>query len=207
MRPSLSCLRRAALCLLGVSCVQYQRPYQFTTPTQPDSVDAVSRALAMAGHPVAEGQREAGALLTRWEEAGAAEFERAGATASLQHRYLVTLKPVPGGDQVTVREESQRCAGGSAAVAAGPCEPLSGILPAHQKSLDALGAALAVALSNGSVPVGSHLTAAGPKFNPVAEGWPAPPLVAVPPGEGAPIRPRDCAGSIQAMFGGGCADK
>lgn len=138
----------AALALAG--CTTPQRPFQFIAPPLPDAADAAARALAANGHAPASIDRQAGIVLTKWEDTGFNYGFVQNQPASIVRRFTVTLAPGPAGTNVVVRMDAKRCQKGGFTIGdldvRGPCEALDGILEQQQREVDQLGLSLRQAL-------------------------------------------------------------
>ncbi|MBI5545474.1 MAG: hypothetical protein HY901_16430 [Deltaproteobacteria bacterium] len=138
---------------------QVRRPVQFLAPAQQDPIAALTRALVVGGQSVAHADPQTGILQTRWENTGflygfidvQKPFPRS-VGAQIWRRYSVVLAPREGELDVTVRADTQRCAEGAQTADGiaidGVCTTLftEGLVPQHQKQLDALGLELRTAL-------------------------------------------------------------
>jgi len=155
LTPLLLCAFASAAC----NPAQTQRPYQFTAAAQPeDPIQALTRILVANGQTPVQGDPQAGIIQTRWENTGFGYGFIHSAPASIWRRYSVTVARREGSADVTVRADTQRCVEGASTLDGinilGDCTTqfAEGLVPAHQRQLDELGARLRSALGSAPSP-------------------------------------------------------
>lgn len=141
-----------------VACAHAPQPYSFAANDNGRDVDLVVRTLQSNGLQTAEVDRQQGTVTTYWFDTGY-HFRETDVLDPIQYptniflRYRVSLKQERGKTTVVLDTDVQRCAPLDATVTAsgvrGSCEPMTGIFPAQQKQVDALGEKLKEALAGG----------------------------------------------------------
>lgn len=135
--------------LMIVGCAHEQQPARFTLAQPGTTLDAVVGALTSLGQNVAATNPAAGVVQTEWRDTGFGYGFIQNVPATIVRRYVVTVSAQPGGTQVLVRADVQKCAQATVTPTAvsGPCEAVDGLVPKHQQELDALGAQLRQSLA------------------------------------------------------------
>jgi hypothetical protein len=153
---SMSPARRAQLAApvllvpLLAGCPSPQTPYSFAATTDSGSaVDAAARTVAAEGWDVGKVDRQSGIVTSKW-----VAYTSASTTTDtiFVHRITVTLAPAKEGSNVVVRMDVKNCPPGGYTVGdvevQGTCQPVDGVFPGDQKTIDSIGAKLQSALAN-----------------------------------------------------------
>lgn len=149
------------LSLALAACAHSPKPYSFATEQAGNDVDVVVRTLQSNGLQMAEVDQKQGTITTYWFDTGY-RFRETDVLDPIQYptniflRYRVSLKHDSGKESVVLDTEVQRCAPLDVTVTAsgvrGSCEPMTGLFPAQQKQVDALGEKLKAALRGSADP-------------------------------------------------------
>lgn len=148
-------MRIRSLCLSGalalLGCAQPQKPYFFSSPPLArDPIEALAAAMTNNGLMPVVVDPTTGTVQTRWEDTGLRNGIVKEKPATILRRYTVTLAHSPGGNDVTVRANAQRCVVGSFTLGEfdvqGTCEPMDRLLQQHMDDLYRLGSRLAQAM-------------------------------------------------------------
>ncbi|HMC93873.1 MAG TPA: hypothetical protein VKO16_03785 [Polyangia bacterium] len=148
--------------LLGLGCAHPSRAYVAAVPVAPGAaaevgaiggaLDVLARALARDGHRVGALDRKSGEITTLWEDTGYRyrETDDLEDETSVFLRFHVRTVEVGAERQVWVSADSERCVPYRAALTStgvgSTCLHMHGVLPSHQKVVEALGRRLSAVL-------------------------------------------------------------
>jgi hypothetical protein len=151
--------------LLGLGCAHPSRAYVAAVAVAPGAaadagadggaLDVLAQALVQDGHRVGALDRQSGELTTLWEDTGYRyrETDDLEDETSVFLRFHVRMVEVGAERQLWVSADSERCVPYRAAVTStgvgSTCLDMHGILPGHQKVVEALGRRLSAALAPG----------------------------------------------------------
>jgi hypothetical protein len=140
----------ALLVPLLAGCPSPQTPYSFAaTADSGSAVDAAARTVASEGWDVGKVDRQSGIVTSKW-----VAYASASTTTDtiFVHRITVTLAPAKEGSSVVVRMDVKNCPPGGYTVGdvevQGTCQPVDGVFPGDQKTIDSIGAKLQAALGS-----------------------------------------------------------